>query len=88
MSLCTFYRVFEKVQGYPGLSLKKDITRRWTEKREMNAVVVAREARDEGKKDLERVNRQVEQVNREVERVNREVERRYLVRPYLSLASL
>ena len=54
----------------------------------MNAILVAREARDEGKKDLERVNRQVEQVNREVELVNREVERRYLVRPYLSLASL
>ena len=42
----------------------------------MNAILVAREARDEGKKDLERVNREVERVNREVELVNREVERR------------
>ena len=49
---------------------------RRTERREMNAILVAREARDEGKKDLERVNREVERVNREVERVNREVERR------------
>ena len=43
----------------------------------MNAILVAREARDEGKKDLlERVNREVERVNREVGRVNREIERR------------
>ena len=42
----------------------------------MNAILVAREARYEGKKDLERVNREVERVNREVELVNREVERR------------
>ena len=44
----------------------------------MNAILVAREARDEGKKYLERVNsvnREVERVNGEVERMNREVER-------------
>ena len=55
---------FKFIQGYP----EKDIPRRWTKKREMNAIIVAREARDEGKKDLERVNREVERVNREVER--------------------
>jgi len=63
---------FNFTQGYPSFFF----TRRWTERREMNAILVAREARDEGKKDLERVNREVERVNREVERVNREVERR------------
>ena len=39
----------EIIQGYP----EKDIPRRWTKKREMNAILVVREARDEGKKYLE-----------------------------------
>ena len=37
---------FKFMQGYP----EKDIPRRWTKKREMNAIIVAREARDDGKK--------------------------------------
>ena len=40
---------FKFIQVYP----EKDIPRRWTKKREMNAILVVREARDEGKKYLE-----------------------------------
>ena len=49
----------------------------------MNAILVAREARDEGKKDLERVNRgsrASEQGGRASEQGGREA----VVRPYLS----
>ena len=73
--MSTAFLVFEKVQGYPDYPLKRYHEEVDGEARD-ECFLVAREARDEGKKDLERVNREVERVNREVERVNREVERR------------
>ena len=53
LCLCALLIVSSKksnfTQGYPSFFF----TRRWTERREMNAILVVREARDEGKKYLE-----------------------------------